>query len=141
MLAVVALALAGWGCATVGPRDREGLPIADTLAALEKGEIRLTCRTACAAYYGGFRPLQKARYDRQQWKELAIDVARIGYQIDQSYFYLGRAAEGLGHVKAARTYYELAIASRAKCDRLLDVCDGFVFPDDALARLQALPPP
>ena len=140
-LVAAAVAVVGCGCATVGPHDPAGVAVRNDIAALESGEVRLTCRAACAAYYGGLRPLQRARYDRQEWKDLALDVARIGFRIDQAYFYLGRAAEGLGYIQAARTYYELAIASPSKCGRVLDVCDGLVFPDDALSRLRRLPPP
>jgi hypothetical protein len=73
---------------------------------------------------------------------LAAEVARIGYRINQSYFYLGRAAEGLGHVEAARTYYELALASPMRCGQIevFKTCDGLIFPDDALFRLRGLPP-
>jgi hypothetical protein len=139
-LAAAAIAVAACGCATDGPRNPEGAPVPNVLVALERGEIRLTCGASCAGYYGAFRKQQRARYDRHQWKDLALDVARIGYRINQSYFYLGRAAEGLGHVEAARTYYELAIASPMKCGRVFDTCDGLVFPDDALSRLRDLPP-
>ena len=114
-LAAAAIAVAACGCATDGSRDPAGVPVTNVLAALAIGELRLNCGGWCAGYYGAFRKLQRARYDRQQWKDLAVDIARIGYGIDQSYFYLGRAAEGLGHVEAARTYYELALASRNKC--------------------------
>lgn len=139
-LAAGAIAVAAWGCATVGPRDAAGVPITNALAALERGEIRLTCDASCAGSYGACRKLLRARYDRQQWKDLAVEVARVGYRINQSYFYLGRAAEGLGHVEAARTYYELALASPMKCrqSEVLGTCDGLVFPDDALSRLRGL---
>lgn len=139
-LAVATLAIAAGGCATPSPTDPAGGPVTDVLPAFERGEIRLTCGLGCAFQYGGFRKLHRARYEQGQWKDLALHVAQLGYNIDQSYFYLGRAAEGLGHVKAARTYYELAIASRAKCGRVFDTCDGFVLPDDAVSRLRGLPP-
>jgi hypothetical protein len=140
LVAMAAIAVLACGCATDGPRDPVGLPVTDVLAALETGQIRLTCGASCAGYYGGFRKLQKARYDRHQWRALALDVARIGYGIDQSYFYLGRAAEGLGYINAARIYYQLAIAHRSKCGRVFDTCDGLVVPDDARSRLRGLPP-
>jgi hypothetical protein len=138
-LAAGAIAVAAWGCATDGPRDPAGVPITNSLAALESGEIRLTCAASCAGSYGACRKLLRARYDRQQWKDLAVEVARIGYRINQSYFYLGRA-EGLGHVEAARTYYLLALASPMKCSQgeVFGTCDGLVFPDDALSRLRGL---
>ena len=141
-LATAAIAVAAWGCATDGPRDPAGVPITNALAALESGEIRLACAASCAGSYGACRKLLRARYDRQQWNDLAVEVARIGYRINQSYFYLGRAAEGLGHVEAARTYYELALASPMKCSQseVFGTCDGLVFPDDALSRLRGLPP-
>ena len=52
------------------------------------------------------------------------------------------AAEGLGHVEAARTYYELALASSMKCSHseVFGTCDGLVFPDDALFRLRGVVP-
>ena len=141
-LVAVAIAVAACGCATDGPRDPTGLPVTNVLAALESGEIRLTCGGSCAGSYGACRKLLRARYDRQQWKDLALEVARIGYRINQSYFYLGRAAEGLGHVEAARTYYELALANPMKCSQseVFGTRDGLVFPDDALSRLRGMPP-
>jgi aspartyl protease family protein len=64
---------------------------------------------------------------------------RVGSAADQSYYYLGRAAEGLGYPKAALAYYSAGAKTTYKCDSpLVNVCDGFKFPDDfsrAIARI------
>jgi hypothetical protein len=54
---------------------------------------------------------------------------------------LGRAAEGLGYVRAALIYYKLSLESDYKCAVLLNNCEGLVFPREAYAGLDRLPGP
>lgn len=70
--------------------------------------------------------------------DLAREVASIGYENDQQYFYLGAAASGLGYRNAARTYFSLANSTTFKCAGSLNVCDGFNYPADINAWINAL---
>jgi len=127
------------GCATSGSYTPAGVSITDVRAALGRGEIRLTCETSCSGAWGTYRDKMKALYDNKLWNDLAILVAKLGFESDQTYYYLGRSAEGLGYIDAALTYYRLAQAS-FKCDGIINNCDGLAFPNDidkALERLSA----
>jgi hypothetical protein len=68
------------------------------------------------------------------WHDLAIGVMQVGYQTDLGYFYLGRAAQGLGADQAAIRYYEIAAAISQgsnpglKCKGVFDTCDGIAMP-------------
>jgi len=67
----------------------------------KNGEARLGCQLHCAITWGLYRDRAKALYNARAWNDLALNVLRIGYADDLSYFYLGKAAEGLGHYRAA----------------------------------------
>ena len=125
------------GCASKGSYTLGGAPVTNMLESLEKGEIRLKCELSCSGAYGGNRRKMKKLYDNELWRDLAFTVSDIGFQSDQSYYYLGRAAEGLGYNDAAITYYKLA-KTAFKCGGLLNVCDGFVFPRDINSGLNRL---
>lgn len=103
-----------------------------------QGKAVLDCGLICAGRYGFNRLEIKALYDSQQWTELSDRVMSIGFQIDQTWFYLGRAAEGLGHSEAARTYYNRGLAESHKCKGSKNLCDGLEFPRDIDARLKIL---
>ncbi len=101
----------------------------------------MNCDTSCAGSWGYSRKTFKGLYEQKLWKDLAIEVARVGFRSDQTYFYLGQAAEGLGNTEAARTYYKLGLVSH-KCNGfVVNNCDGFVFPKDILDAMNRLPPP
>jgi len=80
-----------------------------------------------------------------RWRELADLVQRKGINNDLNWYYLGRAAEGLGEAELARVYYQRSI-ERTKSDKyshrcqgkVMSMCDGFDFPDVAQTRLGAL---
>ncbi len=97
----------------------------------KNGEARLGCRMPCALTWGLFRDRAKALYNARAWSDLAVNVLRIGYADDLTYFYLGKAAEGLGHYRAAENYYRLSRAAPLKCVDIYGDCYGFVFPRDA----------
>jgi tetratricopeptide (TPR) repeat protein len=101
----------------------------------KNGNARLGCGVNCAATFAYNRSTLKRYYDQDLWNDLAVNVLGIGYGSDISYFYLGRAAEGLGYITAADTYYRLSLASELKCVVVVDVCEGFAFPRDAESRL------
>jgi len=58
--------------------------------------------------------------------------------LDMTYYYLGRAAEGIGDYANAITYYNVALNPRARgaeCNYLFNNCDGLNFPADAQNRI------
>jgi hypothetical protein len=67
------------------------------------------------------------------------EFAKVGMAVDQSYYYMGRAAEGDGYFESARTYYYLALSEDYKCAGWINNCDGFEFSKDIHARLSKLP--
>lgn len=97
----------------------------------KNGEARLGCRWHCALTWGLYRNEANGLYKAQAWSDLALNVLRIGYGDDLSYFYLGKAAEGLGHIRAAETYYRLSRSADLKCADIYGECYGLVFPRDA----------
>lgn len=104
------------------------------------GEIRLTKSMFDSSAFG--RDELRALYKNGEWEKLVTTVLSKRAAWDTYYFYLGRAAEELGHKRAALTYYELAINSDKykKCDyvSMINLCDGFKFPDAAQARIDQL---
>lgn len=104
------------------------------------GEIRLTKSMFDSSAFG--RDELRALYKNGEWEKLVSTVISKRAAWDTYYFYLGRAAEELGYKRAALTYYELAINSDKykKCDMssMINLCDGFKFPDAAQARIDQL---
>jgi hypothetical protein len=62
-----------------------------------------TCgrRMASTSGYG----VEQQAFARQDWPGLVHTIMDINYKMDLNYYYLGRAAEALGAVKAANAYY------------------------------------
>jgi hypothetical protein len=104
----------------------------------KNGEARLACQLHCAVTWALYRDRAKALYNARAWNELALNVLRIGYADDLSYFYLGKSAEGLGHYRAAERYYRLSRAASLKCADIYGDCYGFVFPRDARSAAPAV---
>ncbi len=102
------------------------------------GNVRLTCKLECSGSVGFARQKMRNLYNNKLWMDLAKEVASIGYDNDQQYFYLGAAASGLGYRNAARTYFSLANSTTLKCGGSINVCDGFNFPADINAWINAL---
>lgn len=95
----------------------------------------MSCDATCAVSWGATRNQVKTLHDNELWNHLAIEVSRVGYKVDLAYYYLGRAAEGLGYNNSATVYYNLALANIYECDGIINTCDGFVFPRDLRKRL------
>jgi hypothetical protein len=129
-----------FGCASNGIQSPSGESAPNVLQVFKDGDVRLNCQLSCSGAWGWTRRNAKSLYNNALWKDLAIEVAKVGFQVDQTYYYLGRAAEGLGYLSAAQTYYKLALASDYKCAGIINNCDGLVFPRDILARLDNLEP-
>ena len=102
------------------------------------GDVRLTCKLECSGSVGFARQKMRNLYNNKLWLDLAKEVASIGYENDQQYFYLGAAAAGLGYRSAARTYFSLANASTLKCGGSPNICDGLNFPADINTWVNAL---
>jgi S1-C subfamily serine protease len=113
--------------------------------AFKSGNVNLPMGTLEAAEWTINRPAAYDLLAGSQWHALADLVQRKGINNDLAWYYLGRAAEGLGHADLARTYY-LRSLDRTKSDKysqrcqgkVMSMCDGFSFPDVAQARLGSL---
>ncbi len=52
----------------------------------------------------------KEHHDKNRWRDLAVKVMETDYPLDLNYYYLGRAAHGLGHNEAGSRYMARALA-------------------------------
>ncbi len=141
--------VAGWivlvltSCAVRMPE----VPIDELLRRLQAGEPMLDCRLTCRDAWRANRATALVLNEARRWRELAVLVMQTGYTDDLTYFYLGRAAEGLGYREAAKTYYQisarLSAAGLACIKENPDLCNGQSLPAAAEARLAELttPPP
>lgn len=136
---IVSCGFMTFGCSHSGIQTSSGEQATNVIAVFERGEARLNCDVSCSGAWGSARNRAKILYEQGLWRDLAIEVSRVGFKADQTYFYLGRAAEELGHADAARTYYKLGLASPYKCDGLFNNCDGLVFPNEISAGINRLP--
>lgn len=137
-LSALAMTVFACGCASDGPRTLAGEPVGNVLAAVQQGDARLTCGVGCSAAWGAGRRKARNLHENELWKDLAVHVAGVGFNGDITYFYLGRATEGMGYPEVANTYYRLALASPYKCDGLINNCDGLNVPAEARAGLARL---
>ena len=107
----------------------------------------------CGFSWGWNRTKLRAMYDNMQWKKLADKVYDLGCGSDLAYYYIGRAAEGLGHVDSAIKNYKHSIyltndlSRHRTCmarnpkyteDQSKALCDGFSFPKVAKYRLSRM---
>lgn len=117
------------------------------LQRLRAGDPVLECNFGCRDEWNMNRTTALILNQSRRWPELAGLVMQIGYVNDLTYYYLGRAAEGLGYRDAAKTYYQiserLTISGKACNAEGATFCNGEVFPAAAQARLVDLtvPPP
>lgn len=80
-------------------------------------------------------------YSQHQWPELVESVVSKRFVSDLYYFYLGAAAEGLGHKDAALVYYYEGVAAYRRhdtCNFGFDSCRSVSMPGMLLARIDAL---
>lgn len=128
-----------FGCASSGIQTPTGEQATNLIDTFERGEARLNCGVSCSGAWGSARRRAKKLYDQGLWEDLAIEVARVGFKADQTYYYLGRSAEELGFHEGALKYYKLGLASSYKCDGIFNNCDGLVFPNEIHAGINRLP--
>ena len=126
------------GCTSGGVQDDAGRPVTDVYSVFQHGDVRLRCGPSCAFAWGSNRAQLSALYQAQLWKDLALKVSDVNFEADLSYFYLGKAAEGLGFNSAANIYYRLSNATRYKCPE--SQCSGIVLPKEANAGLARITP-
>jgi hypothetical protein len=105
------------GCATyAGIKDDTGVPVVDVLTTIKQGKARLPCKSfGCLTAIRNSSANIVSLDGNRSWTELATEIARVGYSCDMTYFYLGRAVEGLGYESAAATYYRLALSEVTTC--------------------------
>lgn len=111
------------GCSTTASISSSSTQV-DKYSEFATGASVLTCGVGCSASYGYNRSNLKTQYSQGAWASLAREVLRIGFHSDHSYYYLGRAAEELGYVDAAKNYYYLSLSDPQKCYGTFDNCDG-----------------
>ena len=115
------------------------------LQRLRAGDPLLECNFGCRDEWNVNRTTSLILNESRRWPELAGLVMQIGYVNDLTYYYLGRAAEGLGYRDAAKTYYQiserLTVSGRACSAEGPNFCNGEVFPAAAQARLVDLAAP
>jgi Trypsin-like peptidase domain len=113
--------------------------------AFKSGNVILPMGTLEAAEWTLNRDTAYNLLGAGRWRELADLIQRKGINNDLNWYYLGRAAEGLGEIELARAYYQRSI-ERTRSDKysqrcqgkVISMCDGFDFPDVAQTRLGAL---
>ena len=123
------------------------VPPEELVRRLQAGEPALECGLPCRDAWRANRATALVLNEGRQWRELAVLVMQIGYMNDLTYYYLGRAAEGLGFWDAANTYYRISVrltSAGLTCGaESAGYCNGQVFPAAAqteLAELTAPPP-
>ena len=127
------------GCAATG--GRSDAQLTELLVQLPTGRPLLDCREPCLAAWRTVQPQAKQLDATGQWRELALTVLRTRYQDDLTLYYLGRAAEGLGHLAGAASYYRQSLqfsGTALGCDKLSRDCGGVVLPGAAAGRLAAV---
>jgi hypothetical protein len=107
------------------------------------GSAVLNCQLSCHLSWQLARAQLSLLYTEEQWQPLADKVMEIGYVNDLEYFYLGRAAEGLGYYDAALKYYRISGGAATSDDPLLrcqmsNSCDGISLPAALYPRITAV---
>jgi hypothetical protein len=81
-------------------------------------------------------------HDREEWSSLAYSVLMNGLDGNINWYYLGRAAEGMGYDAAALTYYQKSVqlsqsdGLSGKC--LGTQCSNFIFPGASIVRIEMI---
>ena len=114
------------------------------LARFASGASVLDCEGACSSTYVHSQADIWSRYDAQDWQGLALLILHIRWRRDITYFFLGAAAQGLGHLEAADRYYRFAgaLASSTRpmnrCASIYELCGPLSLPQDIYPRLAAV---
>jgi outer membrane protein OmpA-like peptidoglycan-associated protein len=133
---IVVLSFNLFGCTTNPAKDLTGeiVDVSNVISKLKKGELRLTCRSLGCALSSDYPKMYKL-FTNGLWTDLALEVARVGFETDVSYYYFGKVAENLGYLDAAKVYYKLSPTTMHHCP---SSCNGLVFPQDANTALERI---
>jgi hypothetical protein len=139
---LISVLLAGCASTSVDTKDQATVARFD---AFKSGNITLPMGTIEAAEWTINRQNAYDLLAAGHWRGLADLVQRKGINNDLAWYYLGRAAEGLGETELARTYYQRSLDrtksgkySHSCQGKVISMCDGFDFPDVAQTRLSSL---
>ena len=137
LFAVAAATLLG-ACAPVPEVPRTASP--DLLESVRKGAVELTCSSSACERVWLARVEQAANLTTQaRWAELSVLLTVTNYSSDLGYYFLGRAADGLGGPRAAAHNYEAAKAELngdRSCEKI-GLCRGLNIPAVIDAELAA----
>lgn len=115
--AVVIVVLFLCGCiprhAVVTPELRTQM-----MADLKAGKPNLTCEVECVFSWMNDFQRMITLHNASQWEALAELVMQVGHGKDISYYFLGKAAEGLGYYDAAVKYYQISLQLFSSPDKL-----------------------
>ncbi len=139
---VFAIALTISACtpkySTVTPELRTQL-----LSDFKAGRTNLSCQLSCDwSWLRNFNPMVLL-HNTNQWESLALLVMQTGLEKDIAYYFLGRAADGLGYNQAAIGYYKRSsnlsgdATSLHHCRSLQNGCGGIDMASGIQARLAA----
>lgn len=90
---------------TVSPEIRSQM-----LDDLREGRLTLRCKIDCDFTWLQNYPSMAKMHNTGMWEDLAILVMQIGLENGPSYFFLGKAADGLGYYESAVKYYNYSLA-------------------------------
>jgi hypothetical protein len=116
-------------CAPIPEVPRTVSP--ELLESVRKGTVELTCATSGCERIWLSRVEQAAILTKQgRWAELSGLLVVTNYSSDLSYYFLGRAADGLGSLRAAARYYETAKAelNNDRSCEVIGLCRGLGIP-------------
>jgi S1-C subfamily serine protease len=143
-VSIVLISVVAAACASTSVDTKDQATVA-RFDAFKSGNIVLPMGTLEAADWTINRQNAYDLLAAGHWRGLADLVQRKGINNDLAWYYLGRAAEGLGDVELARTYYQRSLDrtksgkySHSCRGKVMSMCDGFDFPDVAQARLASL---
>lgn len=93
------------------------------------GTLQLDCKNCSLKFYMNQSDFKKL-HDNQDWRNLAQQIIKVGYDFDLSYYYLAKAAKGLGLIESSKKYllkakelsetaeFSCAKAKMIKCDEI-----------------------
>jgi len=126
--ALIAATMLG-ACAPIPEVPRTVSP--ELLDSVRNGTVELTCRSSACENVWLARVEQAAHLTTQaRWAELSALLTVTNYSSDLGYYFLGRAAAGLGSPRAAVHYYEIAKAElkgERSCEAI-GLCRGLGIP-------------
>jgi len=73
----------------------------------KQGTLELSCKNCSLKFYLNQSDFKKL-HEKHDWRGLAQNVIKIGYEFDLSYYYLGVAAKGLGLIEPSKVYFRKA---------------------------------